>query len=79
MREPIGTPDVHSTLTGDLYVSIASIEGDRAGLLLIVTPLVSWLWIAVLLMAIGGVIALVPLPHVRPRTTTELVEAKATP
>ena len=60
MREPIGTPDVHSTLAGDLYVSIASIETGRAGLLLIVTPLVSWIWIAVLLMAVGGAIALVP-------------------
>jgi cytochrome c-type biogenesis protein CcmF len=60
MREPIGTPDVYSTITGDLYVSIASVERGRAGLLLIVTPLVSWLWIAVLMMAAGGVIALVP-------------------
>jgi len=79
MREPIGSPDVHSTLTGDLYVSIASIERDRAGLLLIVTPLVSWLWIAVLLMAIGGVIALVPAWGFRAHTATQsLVEAKAT-
>jgi len=80
MREPIGTPDVHSTLAGDLYVSIASIENGRAGLLLIVTPLVSWIWIAVLLMATGGVIALVPIPSFKRAAVTEpLVEAKATP
>jgi cytochrome c biogenesis factor len=60
MREPIGTPDVHSTIGGDLYISIASIEDGRAGLLLIVTPLVSWIWLAVLLMAAGGVAALIP-------------------
>jgi cytochrome c-type biogenesis protein CcmF len=79
MREPIGMPDVHSTLTGDLYVSIASVEPGRAGLLLIVTPLVSWIWIAVLLMAFGGVIALVPPLRFKPRAATEpLVEAKAT-
>jgi cytochrome c-type biogenesis protein CcmF len=66
MREPIGTPDVHSTFGGDLYISIANLEGGRAGLLLIVTPLVSWIWIAVLLMAAGGVIALVP--SMRPLT-----------
>jgi len=66
MREPIGTPDVYSTLAGDLYVSVASIEQNRAGLLLIVTPLVSWIWIAVLLMAMGGVIAVVPWPLTRP-------------
>ena len=66
MREPIGTPDVHSTFGGDLYVSIASIEQGRAGLLLIVTPLVSWIWISVLMMAVGGVIAILPWPLTRP-------------
>ncbi len=80
MREPIGTPDVYSTLDGDLYISIASLEDRQAGLLLIVTPLVSWIWIAVLLMAAGGVIALVPGPRFNPRVVTEpLVEVKATP
>jgi cytochrome c-type biogenesis protein CcmF len=78
MREPIGTPDVHSTLTGDLYISIASIEQGRAGLLLIVTPLVSWIWMAVLMMAVGGVIALVPVPSFKARPVESLVEAKAT-
>jgi cytochrome c-type biogenesis protein CcmF len=60
MREPIGTPDVHSTIGGDLYISIASIESGSAGLLLIVTPMVSWVWLSVLLMALGGIIALAP-------------------
>jgi cytochrome c-type biogenesis protein CcmF len=78
MREPIGTPDVYSTLTGDLYISIASVEQGRAGLLLIVTPLVSWIWMAVLMMAVGGVIALVPVPSFKPRPAESLVEAKAT-
>jgi cytochrome c-type biogenesis protein CcmF len=62
MREPIGTPDVYSTIGGDLYVSITSLEEDRAGLLLITTPLVSWIWIAVVLMALGGILALAPRP-----------------
>ena len=76
MREPIGTPDVHSTIGGDLYISIASLESTRAGLLLIVTPLVSWIWLAVLLMALGGVIALVRVPRMRQKAAAEhLVEA----
>ncbi|MFL6247880.1 MAG: heme lyase CcmF/NrfE family subunit [Thermoanaerobaculia bacterium] len=67
MREPIGTPDVYSTIGGDLYISIANLENGRAGLLLIVTPLVSWIWIAVLLMAMGGVIVLTPsMPSIVP-------------
>ncbi|HEX7809401.1 MAG TPA: heme lyase CcmF/NrfE family subunit [Thermoanaerobaculia bacterium] len=78
MREPIGTPDVHSTIGGDLYISIASLEQDRAGLLLIVTPLVSWIWIAVLMMAAGGVIALVQFPRLAPKAAAKsLVEVKA--
>ena len=60
MREPIGTPDVYSTIGGDLYISIASLENGRAGLLLITTPLVSWIWASVLLMASAAAIALVP-------------------
>ena len=44
---------------------------NRAGLLLIVTPLVSWLWIAVLMMAAGGVIALVPWPQRRVRAVED--------
>ncbi len=80
MREPIGTPDVHSTIGGDLYISIASLEANRAGLLLIVTPLVSWIWIAVLLMAAGGFIALVQFPRFAAKTAAKpLVEVKATP
>jgi len=60
MREPIGSPDVYSTLGGDLYVSISSLESDRAALLLITTPLVSWIWGGVVLMAFGGLVALIP-------------------
>jgi cytochrome c-type biogenesis protein CcmF len=80
MREPIGTPDVHSTIGGDLYISIASIEDGQAGLLLIVTPLVSWIWLAVLLMAAGGVVALIPTMKFAPKVDAEaLLQAKATP
>ena len=62
MREPIGTPDVHSTITRDLYLSIMNVDpsSQTVGLMMIITPMVSWIWIAVFLMGVGGLIALVP-------------------
>jgi cytochrome c-type biogenesis protein CcmF len=62
MREPIGTPAVHSTLKGDLYISIMNIAPDQqsAGIVVIYTPMVSWIWVSVLLMGLGGVVALIP-------------------
>lgn len=62
MREPIGTPDVHSTVGGDLYLSLMNLESgaDHVAVLLIVTPMVGWIWFSVLLMGLGGVIALIP-------------------
>jgi cytochrome c-type biogenesis protein CcmF len=62
MREPIGTPAVHSTLKGDLYVSLMSVDpsSDTVGVLLLTTPMVSWIWVAVLMMGLGGVISLIP-------------------
>ena len=83
MREPIATPAVHSTITGDLYLSIMSIDpsGDTAGVLLITTPMVSWIWGSVLLMAFGGLICLIPARRVyaaRPeRITVAAREATA--
>ncbi|MGZ4779378.1 MAG: heme lyase CcmF/NrfE family subunit [Thermoanaerobaculia bacterium] len=80
MREPIGTPAVHSTFTGDLYVSIMNLDvsGGRAGVLLIITPLVSWIWFAVLMMGLGGVIALIPMRRYVP-STMQSVAAGASP
>jgi cytochrome c-type biogenesis protein CcmF len=62
MREPIGTPDVYSTLAGDLYLSIMNIDPstDSVGLLMITTPMVAWIWISVILMGLGGLVALIP-------------------
>jgi cytochrome c-type biogenesis protein CcmF len=62
MREPIGTPAVYSTLKGDLYISIMNIAPDQqsAGIVVIYTPMVSWIWLSVLLMGLGGIVALIP-------------------
>jgi cytochrome c-type biogenesis protein CcmF len=61
-REPIGTPAVRTSLTEDLYLSIHNIdpESGTVGLLIMVTPMVGWIWIATAVMALGGLVALAP-------------------
>ncbi len=62
MREPIGTPDVYSTIGGDFYLSVMNIDPaeQSAAVNVIITPLVGWIWGAVILMGLGGLMALVP-------------------
>ena len=59
-RESIGTPDVRAGLVEDLYLSAMNIDeaAGTVGLLVLVNPLVSWLWIATVIMATGGLMAL---------------------
>jgi len=59
-REPIGTPAVHTSLTEDLYLSIHNIDSDSVGLLVLINPMVGWIWIATAIIALGGLVAIVP-------------------
>jgi cytochrome c-type biogenesis protein CcmF len=61
-REPIGTPAVRTFLTEDLYLSIMNVDPERGtlGLLALVNPMVGWIWIATAVMALGGLVALLP-------------------
>ena len=61
-REPIGTPAVRTSLREDLYLSVMNIDPDRGtlGLLAMVNPMVGCLWAATAVMALGGLMALVP-------------------
>ncbi len=61
-REPIGSPAVRTSLTEDLYLSIHNIDAGAGtvGLLVLINPMVSWIWIATAIMALGGLVALVP-------------------
>jgi cytochrome c-type biogenesis protein CcmF len=61
-REPIGTPAVRTSLTEDLYLSIHNIDSDSGtvGLLVLVNPMVGWIWIATAIIALGGLVAIVP-------------------
>ncbi|MGZ8867773.1 MAG: heme lyase CcmF/NrfE family subunit [Thermoanaerobaculia bacterium] len=62
MREPIGTPDVYTTVGGDLYLSILNLDGAQqsVGVTIVQTPLVAWIWVAVMLMGLGGLIGVIP-------------------
>ena len=81
MRDPIGTPAVYSTIASDLYVSIMNLDpsSGRVGVLLIITPLVSWIWFAVLMMGLGGVITLIPMRRSYVTATAPSVTAGASP
>jgi cytochrome c-type biogenesis protein CcmF len=61
-REPVGSPAVHTSLTEDLYLSVHNIDpgAGTVGLLVLVNPMVCWIWIATAVMALGGLMALVP-------------------
>jgi cytochrome c-type biogenesis protein CcmF len=61
-REPIGSPAVRTSLTEDLYLSIHNIDAGAGtvGLLVLINPMVCWIWIATAIMALGGLVALVP-------------------
>jgi cytochrome c-type biogenesis protein CcmF len=61
-REPIGTPAVRTSLTEDLYLSIHNINPNAGsvGLLVLINPMVGWIWIATAIIALGGLVAIVP-------------------
>jgi cytochrome c-type biogenesis protein CcmF len=61
-REPIGTPDVRTSFTHDLYLSVLNIDpaSGRVGLLALINPMVGLIWLATAVMALGGLVALSP-------------------
>jgi len=62
-QQPIGTPDVRSTLKEDLYVTLMAFdqeEGAHATIRVIVNPAVPWLWIGGMIVALGAILAVMP-------------------
>jgi cytochrome c-type biogenesis protein CcmF len=74
MREPIGTPDVHTNAAGDFYIALSNIDpvAQTASISVFVAPMIVWIWIAVIFMGIGGLISLIP---TRRAVTSEVKEA----
>jgi cytochrome c-type biogenesis protein CcmF len=61
----IGTPSVRAGLTGDVYLTVAGnrppeVGGNEAHLEVFLKPLIMWLWIGGLMMALGTVFAAFP-------------------
>jgi cytochrome c-type biogenesis protein CcmF len=79
-REPIGTPAVRTSWKEDLYLSVMNIDPAQGtlGVVALINPLVGWIWTATAIMALGGVLALVPVGRRAERTAPAAAPA-ATP
>jgi cytochrome c biogenesis factor len=62
MREPIGSPDVHTNALRDVYISLSNIDtgGQTASITVFISPMVVWIWLAVIAMALGALFAMIP-------------------
>jgi cytochrome c-type biogenesis protein CcmF len=60
--DPIGTPAVRSTPTGDLYVSLLAFSDEErtATFNLWIFPMVGWIWWSIPLLVLGSLIAIWP-------------------
>jgi cytochrome c-type biogenesis protein CcmF len=60
--EPITTPSVRSRVTNDLYMTLLAFEqdGSSATVSVIVEPLVSWIWVGGLIVALGAILGMRP-------------------
>jgi cytochrome c-type biogenesis protein CcmF len=58
--QPVPTPDVRSSVAGDLYVNLMAFDqnGANATVKVIVEPLVPWIWFGGLVIVIGAVIGM---------------------
>ena len=58
--QPVPTPDVRSSVRGDLYVNLMAFEtgGGTATIKMIVEPLVPWIWFGGMVIVLGAVIGM---------------------
>ncbi|HET9983503.1 MAG TPA: heme lyase CcmF/NrfE family subunit [Longimicrobiales bacterium] len=61
--EPVTTPSVRTRLDNDLYINLLAFErdGSSATVHVIVEPLVAWIWIGGLIVALGAAIGTIPI------------------
>jgi cytochrome c-type biogenesis protein CcmF len=63
-EQAVGTPSVATGLRQDVFLSLVRApegdEGETIGLLVVVQPLVMWLWVGGIVMALGTVLAAFP-------------------
>jgi len=58
---------IHSSLKEDVYVVLAGFDDDIATFKVLVTPLVVWIWIGGVIMALGTIFAMLPNLKKRPQ------------
>jgi cytochrome c-type biogenesis protein CcmF len=58
--QPVPTPDVRSSIKGDLYVNLMAFEsnGTNATVKVIVEPLVPWIWFGGLVIVVGAIVGM---------------------
>ena len=66
--EPSTEVGIDYSLRQDVYVVLAGVADDRAEMRIAFNPLVAWVWIGGVIMAIGGVIVMWPSAERRPST-----------
>jgi cytochrome c-type biogenesis protein CcmF len=76
--QPVPTPQVRSTIGGDLYLTLMSFDpnGAHATIRAIVQPLVSWIWFGGGVVVLGALICMLP---ARRRTDGSLAEPDVVP
>ncbi len=64
-EQPVNTPGVRSGPLDDLYINLLAFErnGSSATVHVIVQPLVAWIWLGGLIVALGAAFGTVPLPR----------------
>jgi cytochrome c-type biogenesis protein CcmF len=69
MRDPVGTPDVHSDPREDFYLSVMNVDPSRQTVAVraFVTPMVAWIWMGAGVALLGAVISLWPAARRRGR------------
>jgi cytochrome c-type biogenesis protein CcmF len=61
-QQPVPTPEVKSTLRGDIYLNLMAFkqDGSNVTVKVIWEPLVPWIWIGGFVLCIGAIIAVLP-------------------
>jgi cytochrome c-type biogenesis protein CcmF len=77
--QPVPTPEVRSTIAGDLYVSLMAFEagGETATVKVIIEPLTPWIWFGGGVVVIGAIFSM--LPTVPPRQSEKVAFAASPP
>jgi cytochrome c-type biogenesis protein CcmF len=61
-QQPVPTPDVRSTMFGDLYLNLMAFkpDGSNATIKVIYQPLVPWIWMGGGVVVLGALIGIFP-------------------